>query len=91
MKVERKIYKGIEYVLLTDLPQTQREHLLQTLSEDRFIKILIDGAVATHCLQYKDYSLWFDSVFRTKQQQPVKEIVSETISVSASALALNKA
>ncbi len=87
MKVERKIYKGIEYVLVTELPQTQREHLLQTLTQDQMIKILIDGSVVSDCLQYKDYSLWFDNVYKTRQST-VKEKVSETVAFSS--LALNK-
>ena len=87
MKVERKIYNGIEFVVLTDLPVVQREHLLKTLSPDQFIKILIDGAVVSNCLQYKDYSNWFDNVFRTRPQV-VKEVVTETVAVSSASLAL---
>lgn len=89
MKVERKIYKGIEYVLLTEIPQPQRDHLLLTLSQDQFIKILIDGAVVSHCVQYKDYSLWFDNIYKTSQQT-VKEIVTNTVTITPSSLALNK-
>jgi hypothetical protein len=87
MKVERKIYKGIEYVLVTDIPQPQREQLLQTLSQDQIIKILIDGSVISQCLQYKDYSFWFDNIFRTRQQT-VKEIVAEPMAMSSPSLAL---
>lgn len=87
MKVERKLYKGIEFVVLTELPVVQREHLLKTLSPDQFIKILIDGAVVSNCLQYKDYSNWFDNVFRTRPQV-VKEVVSETVAVSSASLVL---
>ncbi|HEY0651558.1 MAG TPA: hypothetical protein VGD65_00475 [Chryseosolibacter sp.] len=90
MKVERKIYKGIEYVLVAELPQMQREQLLQTLSPDHFIKILIEGAVVSQCLQYKDYSLWFDNVYAAKLQ-PVKEKVTDVVTVPAARLALNKA
>jgi hypothetical protein len=90
MKVERKIYKGIEYVLVAELPLLQREQLLQTLSKDHFIKILIDGAIVSQCLQYKEYSLWFDNVFASKAQS-VKEIVTEKVSLPAPRLALNKA
>jgi hypothetical protein len=89
MKVERKIFKGIEYVLVAELPQTQREQLLQTLSKDHFIKILIEGTVVSQCLQYKDYCLWFDNVFKSKSQ-PVNEVVADKVSLSATRLALNK-
>ena len=83
MKVERKIFKGIEYVTLADLPQSQREVLLQTLSKDHFIKILIEGVIVAQCLQYKDYSFWFENVFKAKPQ-PVKEVVTENVTISAS-------
>jgi hypothetical protein len=89
MKVDRKIYKGIEFVVLTELPVVQREHLLKTLSPDQFIKILIDGAVVSNCLQYKDYSNWFDNVFRTRPQVVKEvEVVTETVAVSSASLAL---
>jgi hypothetical protein len=87
MKVERKIFKGIEYVLFTELPQPQRENILQTLSKDHFIKILIEGTIISQCLQYKDYSFWFDSVYNTKPLH-VKEKVTETVILSSPALAL---
>ena len=87
MKVERKIFKGIEYVLLADLPQLQRETLLQTLSQDQFIKILIDGTIVSHCLQYKDYSFWFDNIFKSKTHSSV-EVVKQTVSLQTGELAL---
>ena len=45
MKVDAKIYKGIEYVQVSELPQTQREILAQTINQDLFIKLLVDGKV----------------------------------------------
>ncbi|HEY0741466.1 MAG TPA: hypothetical protein VGD40_08390 [Chryseosolibacter sp.] len=86
MKADRKIYKGIEYVLVTELPKTQREQLFKTLTRDQLIKILIDGVVVPQCLQYKDYSLWFDNVF--KAQQSVPQEAAETIEVSSSSFVL---
>ena len=86
MKVERKIYKGIEYVLVAQLPQTQREQLMQTLSQDQLIKILIEGTIVSQCLQYKDYSFWFDNIYNSTRQ-PVKETVSEQVSLNSAQLA----
>jgi len=62
--INAKIYKGIEYVQLSELPQAQRESLLQTINHDLFIKIMIDGKIVDHCLQYKDYSMWFTSSYQ---------------------------
>ena len=61
MKVDAKIFKGIEYVQLSELPQSQREILTQTINPDLFIKLLVDGKIISGCLQYKDYSNWYQS------------------------------
>jgi hypothetical protein len=65
MKADRKNYRGIEYILVDELPQTQREKLLQTLGHDRFIKIMMDGQIISRCIQYKDYNYWFENTYAT--------------------------
>jgi hypothetical protein len=66
MMIDSKIYKGIEYVQVSELPQLQREKLTQTLNQDLFIKIMIDGKIVSDCLQFKDYSFWYHSVYQPK-------------------------
>lgn len=63
MKVNSKIYKGIEYIQLTDLPQEQQALIVQNLDEDFFIKILVESSVISQCIQYKDYVMWFETVY----------------------------
>ena len=91
MKVDCKIYKGIEYVQLNELPETQREELLQTMAHNFFIKIMIDGKIVTQCLQYKDYDAWYEGVFKTRLAvAAAKEArVPETLEIKPN-LALNK-
>lgn len=89
MKAERKIFKGIEYVQLTELPQTQQEKLLQTLGRDFFIKIRIDGKIVSQCLQYKDYSLWYENVFNVRPAIVKESRSSELVRIPQN-LALNK-
>jgi hypothetical protein len=73
MMIDSKIFKGIEYIQTNELPQTQREKLDETLNKSLFIKILIDGKIISECLQYKDYSYWYNSVYQAKAQEaPVK-------------------
>jgi hypothetical protein len=74
MKVRSKIYKGIEYILLSDLPTEQKEKICTSLNEDAIIKILIDEKVVTNCIQYKDYELWFDNVYRKVVASPSVKI-----------------
>lgn len=92
MKVGVKIYKGIEYVQVSELPAAQREDIGKTLNPDLFIKIMIEGKIIGQCLQYKDYSKWYTEVYQP-QLNTGKEVspVSETSSVEIKTkLALNK-
>lgn len=64
MKADRKIFKGIEYVQLQELPPAQQDKLASR--HDLFIKIMIDGKVVGQCIQYKDYQFWYENVFKTR-------------------------
>ena len=66
MKVDSKIFKGIEYVQVSELPQAQREVLAQTINPELFIKLLVDGKIVSGCLQYKDYNTWYQEHFQTR-------------------------
>lgn len=59
MKVDSKVFKGIAYVQVSELPQPQREIIAKTINPDLYIKLLIDGKVVSGCLQYKDYTRWY--------------------------------
>jgi hypothetical protein len=91
MKIDCRIYKGIEYVQLQELPPAQQEKLLQSPVQDLFIKIMIDRKIVGPCIQYKDYNLWYDKVYTAHKvaQQKESHAVSEVVNIKAS-LALNK-
>lgn len=65
--VNSKQYKGIEYVLLNELPDEQKKVIQETLGKDHFIKILADGKILKDCVQYKDYRSWFEKVFQPQR------------------------
>jgi hypothetical protein len=88
MMIGSKSYKGIEYIEISELPQTQREKLVQTISRDLYIKILIDGKIVGDCIQFKDYSYWYNTVFKTKAAGSESPSI-ETVPLSAQRLALN--
>jgi hypothetical protein len=75
MMINSKVYKGIEYIQLSELPQSQRESILQSINHELFIKIMIDGKIVDHCLQYKDYCLWFKNSYQVKTTSPKKDEV----------------
>jgi hypothetical protein len=77
MKVNSTIYKGIEYIQVNSLPPDQQKLLLQTINRDLLIKILVEGKLVGDCLQFKDYEVWFDNIFKgqtksstSKKDQP---------------------
>lgn len=79
MIISSKIYKGIEYVEFAELPQPQREKILETFNRHLFIKILVDGEVISRCIQYKDYCLWYNSVFSNPALAETKKVEEVTI------------
>lgn len=73
MKVDSKIFKGIEYVQVSELPQAQREMLTQTINPELYIKLLIEGKIISGCLQYKDYSKWYVDHFQLQVTAPLEQ------------------
>lgn len=77
MKIDSKIFKGIQYVEVNQLPSEQSNSILKTFEEDAFIKILKDGKILSGCIQYKDYETWYHTVYRPGTQQPFVEKASK--------------
>lgn len=71
MKVNSTLYKGIEYVQVGSLPPEQQELLLQTINRDLIIKILVEGKLVGNCLQFKDYEVWFDNIYKPQAKTPL--------------------
>lgn len=63
MRVEGSHYKGIDFVRFNELPEDQQALLRLNHAVER-INILIDGKIVSNCIQFKDYSAWYISVFR---------------------------
>lgn len=72
-----KLYKGIEYVLLEELPEEQQVRIRESLNHELFVKILVHGKLYQHCILYKDYSFWFKSVYKVNlsaQQERTRSV-----------------
>lgn len=89
MKVDAKIFKGIEYVQVSELPQSQREILSQTINPELFIKLLVDGSIVGGCLQYKDYSNWYQSYYQPRVSAAREQATLPELDIKPN-LALNK-
>ena len=89
MKVDSKIFKGIEYVQVSELPQAQREVLTQTINPEFYIKLLVDGKIISGCLQYKDYNNWYQDHFQAHINATRDQSAVESLEIRPN-LALNK-
>lgn len=90
MKVDCKIFKGIAYVQVSELPQVQREELTKSINTDLFIKLLIDGRIISGCLQYKDYHRWYSEFYQPGRVNAARETVNVPESDIKPQFALNK-
>ena len=72
MKAIARVYKGIEFITVSDLP-TNQQLLLQQNAEVERIKILQDGKILNNCIQFRDYDKWYSSVYKRSVATPVKE------------------
>jgi hypothetical protein len=81
MKVQPKNFKGIDYVQVNQLPKEQYEKFVQTTSKSLHIKILIEGKVVSGCVQYKDYSLWYENVYANLKLEIQEAKVKSSISL----------
>lgn len=56
---EREIYKGIEFVRISNLPKEQSERIKASFPKEKIIMILRDEVLLKDCIQYCDYQEWF--------------------------------
>jgi hypothetical protein len=78
MKINSKIFKGIEYVEVGDLPESQQTKFLQTINRELFIKIMIDKKIIGNCIQYKDYSTWYENLYKAENVVSKPQSVEST-------------
>jgi hypothetical protein len=85
MKAKANYYKGIEYILVSDLPADQQT-LLEQKNLERF-KILMEGKIISNCISYNAYSDWFHATF--KQRPSVTKIHQQEATVKVHSMKLN--
>lgn len=81
MKVSPKNFKGINYIQVNQLPKDQYEKFIQTTPKSLHIKILIEGKVVSGCVQYKDYSLWYENVYLPNKPEVQGAKVKHSVSL----------
>lgn len=65
---EREIYKGIEFVRISNLPKEQSERIKASVPKEKIIKILKDEVILKDCIQYHHYQDWFRETYQLQQE-----------------------
>lgn len=76
MKVQAENYKGIEFIRLSKLPDSQKELISQHLPADNVIKILKENELLTDCVQFKHYEAWYNEHFKKPLHSEMERISS---------------
>lgn len=79
MKVLPEIYKGIEFIRISSLPEEQKAFLLKNLPSDKIIKILRDNVLLNDCIQYKDFLQWQDEMQHKSQPGTIAQAADSTV------------
>ena len=81
MKAKAIAYRGIEFINISDLPANQQLLLLHAQEPER-IKILMDGKILENCIQYREYGVWYATVYTQSVAVPVRAIQEEAFQIS---------
>lgn len=82
---EREIYKGIEFVRISNLPQEQSEKIKTSFPKEKIIKILKDEVILRDCISYQDYQDWFKQsylVTKTLTSSKLDNVRSNSLNLS---------
>jgi hypothetical protein len=80
MKAAVEIYKGIEYIQISTLPQDQRNEIMKSLSDRLIIKILRNDSLLRDCIQYRNYEFWYENIFSKLEVTEKKQHATEQVS-----------
>ena len=64
-KLEVSHYKGIDYININDLSETQRRLFLDWIDVESIIKIQKHTGIIDGCVQYAEYSYWYENVLHS--------------------------
>ena len=58
-----RVYKGIEFVRISNLPKDQQDQIKNIVSPDLVIKIKTDKELLPDCIVYSDYVKWYANIY----------------------------
>ncbi len=69
MKLAPKVYKGINYIRITDLPDKQKAVYAEDQKKMELIKINTGNQVFHDCILYSVYGYWYCSIYLAKNEE----------------------
>lgn len=76
MLAKAKIFRGIEFISVSELPDDQQLILKHSRDPER-IKILVDGQILSNCIQYREYCQWYLTIFKQSIVPEKTEVILE--------------
>ena len=67
-----RVYKGIEFIRISELPLDQQPEIKKWANNEVVIKIQAEDTLYSDCIQYKDYVYWFESIFKVSITEQTK-------------------
>lgn len=71
--IKKEVYKGIEFVRMSKLPEEQAVQIKEW-GRSRRITILTDAETWRDCIQYKDYKDWYENLYRPVSQIDISQV-----------------
>jgi hypothetical protein len=65
-RMSAEIYKGIEFVRISKLPDDQKNQITRTIDHSKIIKILRGKELLPDCVQVNDYAKWVKENFNNQ-------------------------
>jgi len=62
-------FRGIEFIVIKDLPSEQKKSILKWIKSDDVITISTEKKLYENCVQYTTYSHWFENVFQVELEK----------------------
>ena len=75
-----EIYKGIEFVRISRLPDDQKSQITQTIDRSKIIKILRDKELLPDCVQVNDYDSWMKDTFNKQVSITRDSLITPAVS-----------
>ena len=57
------VYRGIEYIRISELPEDEKSQIRNWLNRDLIIKIQTQDELLPDCVVYKEYVHWFKNIY----------------------------